>query len=86
MDKRTGHRGVKIGDRPDPMTSGATANRAAQQEEKGAGTDVDGEWEFRPGGTRATWRTYRNPGVPTRATDPGGGNGSHHAPLRPPTA
>ena len=54
--------------------------------QKGVGQGIDGEREFRSRGTRATWRTCRNPGVPTRASDPAGGNGSHHAPLPPPTA
>ena len=71
------------GSRPGPRTSDATATRAA---EKGVGKDVDRERELRSGGTRATWRTCRNPGAPTRAVDPAGDNGSHHALLRPPTA
>ena len=47
------------------------ATRAA---EKGVGKDVDRERELRSGGTRETWRTCRNPGAPTRAVDPAGGN------------
>ena len=33
-----------------------------------------------------TWRTCWNPGASTKALDLAGGNGSHHAPLRSPTA
>ena len=69
--------------RPGPRTSDATATRAA---EKGVGKDVDRERELRLGGTCATWRTCRNPSAPTRTADPAGGNGSHHALLRPPTS
>ena len=53
---------------------------------EGVGQGIDGEREFRSGGTRATWKTSRNPGVPSKPSDPAGGKGSHHAPLRPPIA
>ena len=65
---------------------GTARTLACRALEKGVGKDVDREWELRSGGTRATWRTCRNPGAPTRSADPAGGNGSHHALLRPPTA
>ena len=38
------------------------------------------------GGTRTTCITCWNPGVSTGASDPAGGNVSHHAPLCSPTA
>ena len=63
---------------------GRAMPRPPGQHGKRVGKDVDREWELRSGGTRATWRTCRNPGAPTRAA--AGGNGSHHALLRPPTA
>ena len=65
---------------------GRAVPRPPGQHGKGVGKDVDREWELRSGGTRAAWRTCRNPGAPTRAADPAGGNGSHYALLRPPTA
>ena len=65
---------------------GRAVPRPPGQHGKGVGKDVDREWELRSGGTRAMWRMCRNPVAPTRVADPAGGNGSHHALLRPPTA
>ena len=49
---------------------GRVVPRPPGQHEKRGGEDVDREWEVRSGSTRATWRTCRSPGAPTRAAAP----------------